>query len=104
MRHFIFFIILFLSHYSSLAQSIGQVHECVEMTNIVFRLADIPEYSNVTNSQYIKDIDMYMGKDKSHEIVQFVQKLIKRHMKCSLKLQPAWIYLMELSDFGKRLI
>lgn len=32
------------------------------MTNIVFRLADIPEYSNVTNSQYIKDIDMYMGK------------------------------------------
>ena len=56
------------------------------MTNIVFRLADIPEYSNVTNSQYIKDIDMYMGKDKSHEIVQFVQKLKKPNEKADEKL------------------
>lgn len=97
MRHFIFFIILFLSHYSSLAQSIGQVHECVEMTNIVFRLADIPEYSNVTNSQYIKDIDMYMGKDKSHEIVQFVQKLKETNQK-AYEMLPKITACLDISD------
>lgn len=75
MRYYILLIIVLLQYNAALAQPTGYVSECVEMTNIVFRLADIPEYCCQYETQYIKDLDILMEKGKSHEVVQFVREL-----------------------------
>lgn len=75
MKYFICIIVLLVQYYDSFAQPIGRISECLEMTNIVFRLADIPEYCSDIDVQYVKDIDISMRQDKSHELVQFVREL-----------------------------
>lgn len=61
------------------AQLKSEVSECFELTSIVFRLAEAPEYMNNDLSDYANDIDNYFYKYKSDKLITFVKNLRKEY-------------------------
>lgn len=59
------------------AQLISKVSECFELTSIVFRLAEAPEYINYDIPSYANKIDDYFSKYKDHELITFI-KIIRK--------------------------
>lgn len=57
----------------------GDVNECFELTSIVFRLANAPEYVNNVFSEYSEDIDNYFEKYKEDELIKFVKELRNKY-------------------------
>lgn len=57
----------------------GEVNECFELTSIVFRIAEAPEYVNNALIAYSKDIDNYFEKYKEDELISFVKELRRKH-------------------------
>lgn len=74
-RIFLQIIFLAFTFNAAIAQLKSQTNECFELTSIVFRLAEAPEYVNNQISVYTKDIDNYFGKYKKHKLISFAKKL-----------------------------
>lgn len=74
-RIFLQIIFLAFTFNAAIAQLKSQTNECFELTSIVFRLAEAPEYVNNQISVYTKDIDNYFGKYKKHKLISFAKKI-----------------------------
>lgn len=57
----------------------GEVNECFELTSIVFRIAEAPEYVNNVFLEYSEDIDNYFEKYKEDELIKFVKELRSKY-------------------------
>lgn len=74
-------ILFLLTSLNILAQSEGKiippkVDKRLELLSIVFRLADIEEYSADVFPSYINDIENHYGRFKNHELIKYI-KLIR---------------------------
>lgn len=61
------------------AQLKSKVSECFELTSIVFRLADAPEYINNDVVSYANDIDKHFANYKSHKLIVFLKELREQY-------------------------
>lgn len=57
------------------AQLRASVDERIELTSIVFRLAEIPEYMNNNVTEYARSIDQWFQPYKNHPLIAFIKKM-----------------------------
>lgn len=69
---------LFCIHNIVFAQLKSEINECFELTSIVFRLAEAPEYVNKAVPDYSDEIDTYFAKYKDHKLIPFIKELRKK--------------------------
>jgi len=62
------------THFAT-AQLKSEVNECFELTSIVFRLADVPEYVNNPIQSYANDIDSYFAMYKNNPLILYAKEL-----------------------------
>ncbi|MEG0518088.1 MAG: DUF4932 domain-containing protein [Bacteroidales bacterium] len=76
MRKFISLVLALLCLCNvAFAQLKCEINECFELTSIVFRLAEAPEYVNKNLAGYSRDIDTYFVKYKDHKLIPFIKEL-----------------------------
>lgn len=77
-------IILFFVSFQGFAQEASilyqpKVDKRVELLSLVFRLAELPEYSTQHFKLYTDRIENYFGKYKDHELIQFTKSIINKN-------------------------
>jgi hypothetical protein len=74
---FTFFLFLCANSFSQQNNILDKpkVDERVELLSIVFRLADVKEYSSKRFKLYTDKIDIHFEKYKNHELIKFVKKI-----------------------------
>ena len=55
------------------------VDERIELMNVVFRLAGIPDYQNCVVKPYAEAVDVYFAPYKEHELVEFTRQLWNKY-------------------------
>lgn len=94
---FLIIIAVFCQYNISIAQTKAGVNECIELTNIVFRLTEIPVYLDNNAESYSHDIDTYFAKYKSHELIRYV-KSIKEEHNTTYEMIPKVIACLEVKN------
>ncbi len=56
-----------------------KVDERIEILSIVFRLADCYEYTANRFPKYVERIENHFGKHKEHELIQYIQKKVRKN-------------------------
>jgi hypothetical protein len=56
-----------------------QVNQSVELVSTVFRLAEANEYAQAPDSPYVKRVDAWFGKYKSHPMIAYANKIREDH-------------------------
>ncbi|MBQ0052923.1 MAG: DUF4932 domain-containing protein [Bacteroidales bacterium] len=74
-RVFVIIILLFIAVDSCWANINVKIDERVELTSIVFRLAEAEEFHTSNAPAYLKDIDNYFDKYSSHPLIKYVKEL-----------------------------